>query len=118
MPIEMHLSGGGIRPTNTSIYLSSEHIILTHDSAIALKYFLDVYLVHLEGVEVPDKDAGVDRVRVLRARLISDFAQIHLGSLWKSTKSHGSTVYTIVIWHTIPLQLRPAERESPYRPFG
>ena len=54
---------------------------LTHDSAIALKYFLDVYLVHLEGVEVPDKDAGVDRVRVLRARLISDFAKIHFSSL-------------------------------------
>ena len=54
---------------------------LTHDSAIALKYFLDVYLVHLEGVEVTDEDAGVDRVRVLRARLISDFAQIHLSSL-------------------------------------
>ena len=53
---------------------------LTHDSAIALKYFLDVYLVHLEGVEVPDEDSGVDRVRVLRARLVSDLAQIHRNS--------------------------------------
>ena len=52
---------------------------LTHYPPISLEDLLHVDLVDLEGVEVADEDPGVDRVRVLRAGLVSNLAQIHGG---------------------------------------
>ena len=80
---------------------------LTHDPAIALEHLLHVDLVHLEGVEVSDKDARVDRVRILRARLISDLAQVHHCRLRKTRQAsdRGERIFTIPLLHVFISQL-------------
>ena len=50
---------------------------VTCDSSIALKDLFYVGLRHLERVQVPNKDPGVDRLGVLRTRLVPNLAKAH-----------------------------------------
>lgn len=51
--------------------------ILTGKSSVSLKHALDVCLRALECVQVADKHSGINRLRILRVRLIWQFRHLH-----------------------------------------
>lgn len=84
-------------------------INVTCDSSIALKYLFYVRLGHLEGVQVPDKDPGVDRLRILRTRLVPNLAKAHRQATLVTVPEHLEylLVLFVLLASTDELDLRP-----------